>query len=757
MASANRLNPEQHQAAYCFDAPVCILAGAGTGKTKTITERIAALIQEEHVAPASILALTFTNKAAAEMRERVEHILGYQPRGLEIGTFHARVARWCRQFPEAIGRSSYFTIIDETDRNRLLKDLVKKRQVPAGLAFADIKHDIHMWQCAGLHPDDLVSHPILANQTFARTIYTDFIHALDRSNTTDFGHLLLLGQRLLATPQAALFKARIQHVVVDEYQDTSPAQTAILNQFFSHAKTIAIVGDDDQAIYGWRGAAPDTMKRFLQQHPSARLVKLETNYRSSSQILDAANDVIQVNTNRLGKSLLSNHGDGPSLQFFVADDDVHEARLLADRIHTLINQGTSSDDIAILYRKNAMSRPLETALRRARVGYQIIGGIRFFDKAIIKNILATLRLLLNPHSAIDLSRFLKAFPHGIGQKTLGQIVPTIDGDLISGFRALTSDSHPDLSPRMLKKVITFGHRLEELRRPLIEQTASLAELIQELLTRLGLLSQLELDVDRQTEREDVQDFLQLIHQYEYDCERQNTSPTLISFLEEAALLSSTDTATDATHISLMTIHAAKGLEFEHVFVIGCEEHQFPTSQAIEDAEGGDTSTLEEERRLMYVAMTRAKRHLTLSRAKRRQHHGTFRHHMPSRFLRDILVYAERQPSQTFGSSRHSLIRRRTGDRPMGRRGQSIHSPIEIEDDVDTSMFVSGDRVTHTTFGAGEVVGLRGLGSRRAALVRFDSTPTRSRTVVLAHLEPEKSSNASSVHEPQIDMSFDFGA
>lgn len=624
------LSPSQYLAATTLDSPVCILAGAGTGKTRVITHRIAYLVSQG-VAPESILGLTFTNKAAGEMRERVEHLLPGVGRKVELGTFHGIGAKLLRKYGHFIDVSPSFVIYDTSDCDKVLKDLalVQLNLSKDYLSFYETQ--LENWQNEGILPADVPTH---GDQRLmrARELYRLYSDRLQEIGALDFNSILLKVRDLLRHPEGlACLQTRFRHILVDEYQDTNVVQSEIVYALGKNAESIAIVGDDDQSIYGWRGAKPYNLEDFLTKMPGAKLVKLEDNYRSTSAILNTANAVISNNDRRLGKNLVSVSGMGNLVRVIKTTSDRYEAELVVHHIEQKVRQGRSLNEIAILMRANAQSRPFEEALRFARLPYRLVGGVKFYDRKEIKDILSILRVAVNPKSDLDLVRALLASKQGVGATSLSKAQSYANAQSQSLFEVFLSKEElvkAGISAKTADKIRSFTQSVAELGK--LELNA--AEAIQKALELSGREEKLE-----EERLENIEQLISAAQQYVDDSEVYDQDSSILGFLENTALLSSVDEMNtsdfDSGAVTLMTLHAAKGLEFNTVFMVGMEEYGFPHARALE--EDAKPDQLEEERRLAYVGMTRARQELVLTYATRRLIRGQIKGRAPSRFLREL--------------------------------------------------------------------------------------------------------------------------
>jgi DNA helicase-2/ATP-dependent DNA helicase PcrA len=672
---AKLLSPSQLEAATRIDRPVCILAGAGSGKTRVITHRISWLMTQKRERAESILAVTFTNKAAGEMRERVEKLVPGRAARVLLGTFHGLAARLLRRFGRIVDVNPNFVIYDADDAERLLQRLVMNDLNRAKDACGPIGRLIDSWQCEGLSPSEVpVGHDLLFTDALAA--YRLYQTKLQEASALDFGGLLVKLRELVTHPDGATALGHVRHILVDEYQDVNRVQADIVLALAHRAATVAVVGDDDQAIYGWRGASADNLKKFLVALPGATVVKLEENYRSTPAILEAANGIIAHNEVRLGK-VLRPAGDqahrerGRLVRIVRGNDDIEEARRIGSLLVEHVMSGTALDDIAILYRANAQSRTMEDELRRLALPYRVVGGVRFYDRKEVKDVLATIRAALNRRSDVDALRFLSAVPRGIGDASLKKIDAKARERRVSLLHALADPAllqAAGLAAGTQKKcaaVITILDALAaKIGRPAwppSQETGATGRLDfdgasatttsdRPVLGPLGAKDALALAVEAsgvaerlaaeggleaESRLENLAELVNAAATFEQVARRNGEASDLEAFLENAALLGSADDNPrddGRGQVTLMTLHAAKGLEFDVVFLVGLEEHGFPHSRAVL---ADDDGSLEEERRLAYVGITRARRRLVLSYAARRMVQGVVKGRDPSRFLFEI--------------------------------------------------------------------------------------------------------------------------
>lgn len=694
------LNEAQKEAALTTTGPLLILAGAGSGKTKTLTHRIARLIVDEGVYPSSILAVTFTNKAAKEMRERLAKLVG-QPNERSfmpwMGTFHSICVRLLRMDGQAINVPSNFVIYDEDDRQGLIKQIIKshgltsKELKPSAVssAISNAKNSLQTPE----EYADAAHYPFF--KTIAK-IYTEYEVRRKAAKALDFDDLLIDAVRLLrdAPDIRAKWQRHFKYILIDEYQDTNTAQYQIVKLLVNEDRNICVVGDDWQSIYSWRGADFTNILNFERDFPGAKVVRLEQNYRSTGSILEAAGEVIAKNTQRTDKKLWTDAGAGMPVQVHGTNDEAEEARYVAERISTHVTmQARGYNDFAVLYRTNAQSYALERALLQMRVPYQIVGGVRFYDRKVIKDVVAYLRLLYQPFDRMSFSRIANVPTRGVGATSLERFLTwqsTTNEDIITSMERMGSETVVTGKARMA--LARLGVSLQRLREQL--DTASPAEIIEQILEVSGYRDYIN---DGSPQAEDNEENLgSLVSDAQHFA-------SLPDFLEEVALMSSADTAATGDAVTLMTLHAAKGLEFPVVFMVGLEEGILPHARVFDS----DPSDLEEERRLCYVGMTRAREELHISYAYSRLQFGNRSYNPPSRFITDM----GNQVSMTNPEPQF-----------MGQREEVSFYSDDIGLDV-------GDQVRSAAFGDGEIIDIEGM----AVTVAFLSGQTKRLNIEYAQL------------------------
>jgi DNA helicase-2/ATP-dependent DNA helicase PcrA len=768
------LNPAQRAGVEYRGGPLLLLAGAGTGKTRVITHRVAALIAEG-VPAWRILAVTFTNKAAQEMRERIAGLLELGPEELRrdgpwIGTFHSICARILRRHGEAVGLSRNFAIYDTDDQKSLMRKILKQMDVdPAKASPSAVLGKIDSAKNLGLGRAQLeqlrIDEPLLGWTRQAWSLYEDQLRAADAA---DFGDLLTLTVELLnrasnqvirptpddaprrsvklATGQAPAqasntavdpvvgLRRRFFHIVVDEYQDTNPVQAQLIDRLCSEHTQLCVVGDDDQAIYGWRGADVEQILRFPDRHPGCEVIRLEQNYRSTTLILDCANAVIRAGVHRHDKQLWSELGPGEPVELYGFQDEREEAQFVARAVGRAIDDGESPSQIAVFYRTHAQSRPLEEALRRSGIRYRMLGGIRFYDRREIKDLVAYLRLLTNPNSDLDCLRIINVPARRIGSKTIESLISWAGQNHTSLYAACGPASKhgadAGLGKTARRAVQGFWETIEQLRvdadKLAHDQIAALV------LDRIGYTESLEDEPDGDTRIENLQEFVGSLEQFVIE----QPEAGLAEYLEQISLATSEDTVTVDEAITVMTVHSAKGLEFDRVFLIGLEEQVFPHARVLAD---GDRDGLEEERRLAYVALTRARRKLQLSHVKTRFLWGRSMENDPSRFVAMLPEHAivrlglaarqrkpERRPQprerrwdDDIERDEPEPTRARPRPSPSPSKPPPERSDIEYDDDHEHGVrVVQGMRVRHPKFGVGTVLAWSGSGTELKLTLSF---------------------------------------
>jgi DNA helicase-2/ATP-dependent DNA helicase PcrA len=728
----SELNEPQLRAVTHGAGPLIIFAGAGSGKTRTVTYRVANLLAEHRVAPYRILAVTFTNKAAGELRSRIEQLAGPElARDLWVGTFHAVCARLLRRYFEQAGLERSFSIYDETDQRAVVTRAIRslgldERAVPPRFALARI----HGQKREGRPPaevelSDLFSPALLE-------VYERYEAALAAANAVDFEDLILRVMRIAEDPDSTAgeeLRRRFLHVVVDEFQDTNSTQYRLIRALVSRHRNLCVVGDDDQSIYRWRGADVRIIRGFLHDFPDASVVKLEQNYRSTRNIVAAALAVIQPAREREPKELWTAAESGEAIVVRQLDTEREEADFVARTVRSEIARGVGARQCAVFYRVHAQSRVLEEAFRAANLPYQIVGGMRFFERAEVKDLLAYLRLIDNPRSDADLLRIVNVPGRGIGDKSIERLLDVAAERAVSCWRAieLVVEDGELLPAAATKKLAAFRELVEELRCDASDLRPD--ELAEQVLQRTGYRALLENADNAESDARlgNLSELVGSIAQYAQSAVDADQKPALAEYLERVSLVTSVDTLTDAPAVSLMTVHAAKGLEFSTVLLTGMEEAVFP----YRGLEGDEPEELDEERRLAYVALTRARERLFITHTRARMLFGKTRYLEPSRFLDDLPEEVVRR--EGWVRPRWSGTRVGLGSGPRLRPGERIVErdfQDEIPDSEPGRTFGPGDRVMHKSFGEGIVERVE-HGAALTVVARFGDGTRRVRASYLA--------------------------
>jgi DNA helicase II / ATP-dependent DNA helicase PcrA len=759
MSLLDDLNPVQRKAVLETDGPLLIFAGAGSGKTRVLTYRIAYLIQEKGVSPWNILAVTFTNKAAEEMRERVERLLGRGAKGAWISTFHSACVRVLRRNIERLGYGRNFVIYDDQDQERHLKAVMKELDLnpklyPPRAVLSAIDH----LKNQGVTPEQYIPAEFNIFQKKVGLIYRRYQENLHRNNALDFGDLLNFVVVLFSRfPDVLrLYQEQFHHVLVDEFQDTNLVQYHLIKQIGKLHRNICVVGDDDQSIYRWRGAEVGNILNFGKDFPDSKIVTLEQNYRSTQTILTAANRMVSTNRQRKAKTLWTENPEGEMLTFYSAEDETDEARFVLLKIKELCqpSPGGASEqparayrEISVFYRINAQSRAIEEELVRNRIPYTIVGGMKFYERKEIKDILAYLKLIANPSDSLSLRRIINLPPRGLGEKTLDKMDAFSREKGLSLYEGLKEALRENrFSPALQGKMQEFVDLIEELRSEI--KMLSVSKVALAVLSRTGYLQRLK---DERTDEaisriENIEELVNVMMEFEGGPEEG----LLEAFLDRASLVSDVDLWEDkGNRISLMTLHCAKGLEFPIVFIIGVEEGILPHARRGEEIED-----LEEERRLFYVGITRAKEKLFLSRAEKRFTFGVGRANLASRFLDEIpselMAFEERRRHQEsffsqerdeeFPSEELEIV----GDQdfPVSDPSTGDFSPpgenrLESEIVLSPEGFYPlkiGMRVRHPKFGDGRVKAVEGRDENQKATILFPTVGAKRIKVCYAQLE-----------------------
>ncbi len=692
------LNPVQRQAVQHTEGPLLILSGAGSGKTRVITHRIAYLIRQHGVSPFNILAVTFTNKAAGEMKTRLEKLIGGLSKLLWVSTFHSSCARILRSDIERLGYSRSFTIYDTTDQVIVIKEILKSLSLRE-----DQNNPRAILNQISNAKNELMTPEMVANaagdffQQRVAQLYRVYQTYLRQHNALDFDDLIMLTVKLFdSCPDVlAAYQDKFRYVLVDEYQDTNHSQYRLVRALAQEHQNICVVGDDDQAIYSWRGADINNILDFERDYPNTTVFRLEQNYRSTQNILEAAYEVVRNNRKRKDKKLWTDNSVGDQLICYEATDENDEAGYVVQNIQSWRSRGVKYGDCVVFYRINAQSRTFEDALRDANMPYQIVGSVRFYERMEIKDVMAYLRVIVNPNDAIGLKRIINVPRRGIGGTTVQRLETFAREEYISLFEAIRRVGEiSTLNAGAREKVRVFAKLMEAF------QPEDLPKLtVERLLERTGYLESLvrEGTVEAQSRAENVRELITAAAEYE----EREPEPTLAGFLERITLVSDIDSMDDKSDVvTLMTLHSAKGLEFPIVFMVGVEEGLLPHQRAF-----ASEAELEEERRLCYVGLTRAKEKVYLTYARSRRLFGNVDDRMPSRFIEEI-------PPE--------LLDRRDAYQPARRPVVSAYDPDEPDADARPSFnYQVGEIVYHAAFGRGRIIAISGYGEDMRITVRFE--------------------------------------
>jgi len=725
MEILKKLNPQQYEAVTTEQRQVLVLAGPGSGKTRVLTQRIAFLVHEKGINPHCILAVTFTNKAAREMRTRLERMLGKSVEVLWLGTFHAICARILRREADKLPFDANFVIMDADDQQAIIKRVLKDLNIDDKLyspvsihnAISNAKNDLQ-------GPSDFKSRTY--REEVAKRVYEQYDKILRSSNAVDFDDLLLWAVRLFEeNPQVReVYGKRFEHVLVDEFQDTNQSQYELIKNISSFHHNLFLVGDEDQSIYRWRGADYRNVLRFQNDYPKSVKLLLERNYRSTQNVLDAAQAVINQNQARTPKQLFSKRGSGPKVKIYDAADDHAEAAYVVDDISDRLAAGQNGGDFAIMYRTNAQSRLLEEAFLRLNIPYRLVGAQRFYGRREVKDLIAFMRLVHNPQDEISLARIINVPPRGIGSKTLIDLNLQAQKNVLSPCDVLLSlgedgEKSPFWLPftsRGASVLADFGALLTNWRD--FSLTHLMPELFDRILSDIGYKEYIDDGSEIGTGRwENVLELRRLVFEYE---ERGITE-----FLEAIALVSDQDTVPDEMNVpTLLTMHAAKGLEFPHVYIIGLDEGLLPHSRSFEDPE-----EMAEERRLFYVGITRAKNQLTLVRAGQRSNYGRFEYTQESRFLEDIPEELIERQGIRLGIHRVNPLSQPRWE-PLSFSGfdkREKQLPV-------AARYKAGMRVIHPQWGDGLVIETRILGNDETVTVMFETAGLKRLAASIAKLQ-----------------------
>ena len=758
MSIYDTLNEPQREAVLHTDGPLLILAGAGSGKTRVLTHRIAYLIDERGVNPWNILAITFTNKAAEEMRQRVDSLVSFGAESIWVSTFHSACVRILRRFIDRLGYDNRFTIYDTDDQKTLMKEVCRKVDIDTKVykernllaAVSSAKNEMIL-------PDEF---ELNAGGDFGQLkiakVYREYEAQLKANNALDFDDLLVKTVQLLETQPDVLeyYQERFRYIMVDEYQDTNTVQFRLVRLLAGKYRNLCVVGDDDQSSSKFRGANIRSILDFEQEFPDAHVVRLEQNYRSTGNILNAANGVIRNNRNRKEKTLWTDNGEGEKIQLRQFDTAFDEAEYIAEDIKKEVQEGASYNDSAVLYRTNAQSRLFEEKFIAMNIPYKIVGGINFYARREIKDLLAYLKTVDNGQDDLAVRRIINVPKRGIGLTTINRIQESADERGIGFYEALLA---PDLIPgvgRSASKLDSFAALIEYFKGQ--TEKESITDLLREIIEKTGYVESLEAEdkVEAESRIENIDELVNKAAAYEEDCQDRGEEASLSGFLEEVALVADIDSLDeDQDYVVLMTLHSAKGLEFPHVYLAGMEDGLFPSYMTITS---DDNEDLEEERRLCYVGITRAEEKLTLTCARRRMVRGETQFNKMSRFIKEIpmelidtgnrkIEEGTQIPVQNTYSHAKEAFRARpfasqfsasqssgktTGKQPFS----SLQKGSQILAGKGGSLsYQVGDRVRHTKFGEGTVLEIKEGGRDYEVTVEFDSAGVRKMFAMFARL------------------------
>ena len=756
MSIYDKLNEPQREAVYHTDGPLLILAGAGSGKTRVLTHRIAYLIGERGVNPWNILAITFTNKAAEEMRQRVDNLVGFGAESVWVSTFHSACVRILRRFIDRLGYENHFTIYDTDDQKTLIKEVCRKVDVDTKVfkersllsAISSAKNEMIL-------PDEF---ELNAGGDFAKMkiakVYREYETQMRANNALDFDDLLVKTVQLLQTQPDVLesYQERFRYIMVDEYQDTNTVQFQLVSLLAGKYKNLCVVGDDDQSIYKFRGANIRNILDFEHEFPDAKVIKLEQNYRSTGNILNAANSVIANNRGRKEKSLWTENGEGELIRLRQFDTAFDEADFIGEDIKNAVRQGGSYNDSAVLYRTNAQSRLLEEKFIAMNIPYKIVGGVNFYARREIKDLLAYLKTIDNGRDDVAVRRIINVPKRGIGLTTINRIQESATERGIGFYEALLAPELIAGVGRSATKLDSFAALIEYFKT--LAEEMNITDLLQEVIEKTGYIESLENEdkEEAKTRKENIDELISKAATYEESCQDKDEKATLSGFLEEVALVADIDSLDeDQEYVVLMTLHSAKGLEFPRVYLAGMEDGLFPGYMSIN---AGDREELEEERRLCYVGITRAEQELTLTSARRRMVHGETQYNPMSRFVKEIprelldtgnkkFTQETEMPAQqnTYARAREAFRAQAFAGALCGMtpaKNQGAGKPLTGSQALASLQkgsqlaaggngplgYEVGDRVRHVKFGEGTVTDIKEGGRDHEVTIEFDSVGTR---------------------------------
>ena len=742
MSIYDSLNEPQREAVYDTEGPLLLLAGAGSGKTRVLTHRIAYLIEEKHVNPWNILAITFTNKAASEMRERVDKIVGMGSESIWVSTFHSMCVRILRRYIDRLGYDTNFTIYDTDDQKTLMKDICRFLQLDTKVykertllgAISAAKNEM-------ISPEEF---RIQAEGDFTRKkiaeAYIEYEKEMRANNALDFDDLLVKTVQLFQTQPDVLeyYQNRFRYIMVDEYQDTNTVQFMLVSTLAGKYKNLCVVGDDDQSIYKFRGANIKNILNFEQVFTDAKVIKLEQNYRSTGNILNAANAVIAHNKGRKAKALWTENEQGEQVQFRQFDSAYEEAEFVVRDIRRNVNmKGEAYNDHAILYRTNAQSRMFEEKLVVSNIPYKIVGGINFYARREIKDLLAYLKTIENGKDDLAVRRIINVPKRGIGATTIGRIQDYAYEHEISFYEASKAAAGIQGVGRSAGKIERFVAVIEEMKAE--SDFLTISDLMDSIIETTGYVEELQAETDEEAEArlENIEELKNKMKAYEEECEEAGEKATLSGFLEQVALVADIDSLDETSdYVVLMTLHSAKGLEFPNVYLTGMEDGLFPSYMSINSE---DPMEVEEERRLCYVGITRAKKRLALTCARRRMIHGTTQYNRVSRFVEEIpedllterVVFEKKKEVESVKSTAYQQAKQAFHSKPFAAAKPVQQFGKKQDRTLDYEV---GDRVRHVKFGEGLVTQITSGGRDYEVTVNFDTAGVKKMFAMFARLQ-----------------------
>ncbi len=742
MSIYDSLNEPQREAVYDTEGPLLLLAGAGSGKTRVLTHRIAYLIEEKHVNPWNILAITFTNKAASEMRERVDKIVGMGSESIWVSTFHSMCVRILRRYIDRLGYDTNFTIYDTDDQKTLMKDVCRFLQLDTKVykertllgAISAAKNEM-------ISPEEF---RIQAEGDFTRKkiaeAYIEYEKEMRANNALDFDDLLVKTVQLFQTQPDVLeyYQNRFRYIMVDEYQDTNTVQFMLVSTLAGKYKNLCVVGDDDQSIYKFRGANIKNILNFEQVFTDAKVIKLEQNYRSTGNILNAANAVIAHNKGRKAKALWTENEQGEQVQFRQFDSAYEEAEFVVRDIRRNVNmKGEAYNDHAILYRTNAQSRMFEEKLVVSNIPYKIVGGINFYARREIKDLLAYLKTIENGKDDLAVRRIINVPKRGIGATTIGRIQDYAYEHEISFYEASKAAAGIQGVGRSAGKIERFVAVIEEMKAE--SDFLTISDLMDSIIETTGYVEEMQAETDEEAEArlENIEELKNKMKAYEEECEEAGEKATLSGFLEQVALVADIDSLDETSdYVVLMTLHSAKGLEFPNVYLTGMEDGLFPSYMSINSE---DPMEVEEERRLCYVGITRAKKRLALTCARRRMIHGTTQYNRVSRFVEEIpedlltehVVFEKKKEVESVKSTAYQQAKQAFHSKPFAAAKPVQQFGKKQDGTLDYEV---GDRVRHVKFGEGLVTQITSGGRDYEVTVNFDTAGVKKMFAMFARLQ-----------------------